>query len=97
MAMGPIAMETGGQRYENPTVRVLAPEENYPLVAAYVRRLPAMARPLAYRVGLDVRGPEDRRRAHSQSLLMVALRPRARGTSGTVPESVEEAVPADKR
>jgi deazaflavin-dependent oxidoreductase (nitroreductase family) len=97
MARGPIAMETGGQRYENPTVRVLAPEENYPLVAAYVRRLPAMARPLAYRVGLDVRGPEDRRRAHSQSLLMVALRPRASGTSGTVPESVEEAVPADKR
>jgi hypothetical protein len=48
VANGPMAMETGGKRYENPSCHVLAPEENYPIVAAYVRRLPAMARPLAY-------------------------------------------------
>ena len=52
-------METGGHRYENTIFRVLAPEENYAIVGNYMRRLPAMARPLAYRLGLDVRGPED--------------------------------------
>jgi hypothetical protein len=73
MANRPIAMETGGTRYENPSFHVFALEENYPIVADYVRRLPAMARLLAYRLGLDVRKPEDERRAHSQRLLMVAL------------------------
>ncbi len=73
----PIAIETGGRRYENPDFRELAPEENYVIVADYVRRLPWMARPLTYWLGLDVRGTEAQRRAHSQHLLMVAFRPSA--------------------
>jgi deazaflavin-dependent oxidoreductase (nitroreductase family) len=97
MAYGPIAVETGGKRYENPSFHVLAPEDNYPIVANYVRRLPAMARPLAYRLGLDVRGPEEVRRAHSQGLLMVALGTGATGTSARVAAPEAEAVPADKR
>jgi deazaflavin-dependent oxidoreductase (nitroreductase family) len=81
----PVAVETGGQRYENPSFRVLAPEENYPIVADYVRRLPSIARPLAYRLGVDVRGPEEQRRAHSERLLMVAFRPGANATTATRP------------
>jgi deazaflavin-dependent oxidoreductase (nitroreductase family) len=77
IASSPVAFETAGRRYPNPSFRALAPEENYPIVMAYVRRLPAMARPLAYRLGLDLRGPEDERRAHSHRLLMVAFGPRA--------------------
>jgi deazaflavin-dependent oxidoreductase (nitroreductase family) len=95
-ASPPIAVETGGQRYENPSSRVLASEENYPIVAGYVRRLPAIARPLAYRLGLDVRGPQDERRAHSQRLLMVAFRPGATGTSATGAAPAAEAVPASR-
>lgn len=77
MTTPPIAVETGGYRYKDSSFRVLAPEENYPIVANYVGRLPLFARPLAYRLGLDVRGSEDQRRAHSQGLLMVAFRPGA--------------------
>ena len=40
-ASPPIAVETGGHRYKSPGFRVLAPEENYPIVVDYVRRLPA--------------------------------------------------------
>ena len=97
IANRPIAMETGACRYEMPDFRVLAPEENYPIVADYMRRLPAIARPLAYRLGLDVRGPEDERRAHSQRLLMVAFRPGATRTSSTMSAPQAEAVPAGKR
>jgi deazaflavin-dependent oxidoreductase (nitroreductase family) len=97
MANGAIAMETGGKRYEKPSCLVLASEENYSIVAGYVRRLPAMARPMAYRLGLDVRGPEDVRRAHSQRLLMVALRPGATGTSARIAAPEAAAIPADKR
>jgi hypothetical protein len=75
----PTALETGGRRYENPRFRELPPEENYPIVAEYVRRLPRVARPLAYRLGLDVRGPENQRRAHSEQLLLIAFRPNATG------------------
>ena len=47
----PIAFETGGRLYGNPRFRELADEENYPIVSDYVRRLPRIARPLAYRLG----------------------------------------------
>ena len=77
MANAPVAIETGGDRYDAPNVRVLAPEANFPIIDQYVRRLPAIARPLAYRLGLDVRGSEAERRAHSGRLLLVAFRPRA--------------------
>jgi deazaflavin-dependent oxidoreductase (nitroreductase family) len=63
MANPPIAVETGGHRYESPTFRLLSPEENYPIVAEYVRRIRAIARPLAYRLGLDIvatRAPRPR-------------------------------------
>src|SRR5215467_11988183 len=69
----PSTIETGGHRYENPSFGELAPEQNYPIVAEYVRRLPRIARPLAYRLGLDVRGSESERRAHAQQLLMIAF------------------------
>jgi deazaflavin-dependent oxidoreductase (nitroreductase family) len=75
----PTAVETGGRRYENPRFRELPPEENYPIVAEYVRRLPRIARPLAYRLGLDVRGSENQRRAHSEQLLLIGFGPSATG------------------
>jgi deazaflavin-dependent oxidoreductase (nitroreductase family) len=92
IAHPPIAVETGGCRYPNPQFRELAPEENYPIVAEYVRRLPPIARPLAYRLGLDVRGTEEERRDHSQHLLMVAFRAVNRGPdpeSLSTPEAIE--------
>jgi hypothetical protein len=95
-ATPPIAVETGGHRYEHPSCRVLPPEENYPIVADYMRRLPAIARPLAYRLGLDVRGPEDERRARSQRLLMVAFRPGVPGTSAADATPAAEAVWASR-
>jgi Luciferase-like monooxygenase len=67
--------ETGGRRFVNPRFRELAPEENDLVVMDYIRRLPRAARPLARWLGLDVRGSESERRAHSRQLLMVAFRP----------------------
>jgi deazaflavin-dependent oxidoreductase (nitroreductase family) len=84
VANPPVKFETGGQRYEHPCFRELAPEDNYPIVADYVNRLPPGARPLAYRLGLDVRGSESERRAQAQRLLMVAFRPGA-PVAGAVP------------
>jgi deazaflavin-dependent oxidoreductase (nitroreductase family) len=74
-----IAFETGGQRYEDACFRELAPDENSAIIEEYVRRLPRIARPLAYWLGLDVRGTEQERRAHNQQLLMVAFRPGGAG------------------
>jgi deazaflavin-dependent oxidoreductase (nitroreductase family) len=70
-----LAVETGGERFA-PVVRELAPEENFPIVADYVRSLPPIARPLVRRLGFDVGGTEEERRAHAARLLMVAFRPR---------------------
>jgi deazaflavin-dependent oxidoreductase (nitroreductase family) len=97
VANPPIAMETGACRYEMPDFRVLAPEENYPIVADYVRGLPAIARPLAERLGLDVRGSKDERHAHSEHLLMVMFRPGATRTSSTLSAPQAEAGRAGKR
>jgi hypothetical protein len=44
MARSPVAFETAGHRYETPSFRALAPEDNYGIVADYMRRLPATAR-----------------------------------------------------
>jgi deazaflavin-dependent oxidoreductase (nitroreductase family) len=95
-ASPPIAMETGGVRSENPSFRVLAPQENYSILADYVRRLPAIARPLVYRLGLDVRGTEEERRAHSQDLLMVAFGPASTGTTVADAAPTAEAVQGSK-
>lgn len=72
----PSQVDVGAERWERPEFRLLAPEENPGIVNDYMRRLPGIARPLAYRLGLDVRGPEALRKAHSSQLLMVAFRPR---------------------
>jgi deazaflavin-dependent oxidoreductase (nitroreductase family) len=96
IANPPIAIGIGGRRYKNPGFRELAPEENYPIVAEYVRRLPRIARPLAYRLGLDVRGTEAERRAHSQQLLMVAFRP-ASLSAGSEPLPTSGAIGAGTR
>jgi deazaflavin-dependent oxidoreductase (nitroreductase family) len=74
-ASPPIAVESGGERFA-PVVRELAPEENFPIVANYVRRLPRLARPLVSRLGFDIKGTEEERRAHAARLLLVAFRPR---------------------
>jgi deazaflavin-dependent oxidoreductase (nitroreductase family) len=75
MANPPIAVEIGGRRYKDPSFRELAPEENYQILAAYIRGLPRIARPLACRLGLDVRGSERERRKHAERFLMVAFHP----------------------
>jgi deazaflavin-dependent oxidoreductase (nitroreductase family) len=85
----PVAVETRGHRYDNPSFRTLQPDENYWIVDDYMRRMPSVARPLAHRLGLVVPGPEDARRAHSRRLLMVAFRPRPAGTPSVKPEQVE--------
>jgi deazaflavin-dependent oxidoreductase (nitroreductase family) len=91
-----IALETGGRRYEDACFRELAPGENYAIVEEYVRRLPRIARPLAYWLGLDVRGSERERRAHSQQLLMVAFQPSAAGQAGSVSELTPSVLPAGR-
>jgi deazaflavin-dependent oxidoreductase (nitroreductase family) len=96
IANPPIAFETGGQRYEHICFRELAPDENYAVVAEYVRRLPRIAQPLAYWLGLDVRGSERARRAHSQQLLMVAFRPSAGGGAGSVSEPTAGVIAASR-
>lgn len=95
-ARPPVAIESGGRRYENPSFRVLPPDENYPIVADYVRRLPPVARPLAYRLGIDVPGSEAERRAHSERLLMVAFRPGATATGGIDAETGSAAALASR-
>ena len=75
-ASPPREVHIGAEHWDRPEFRVLAPQENLAIVNGYVTRLPAMVRPLAYRLRLDVRGPEALRRAHSAHLLMVAFRVR---------------------
>jgi deazaflavin-dependent oxidoreductase (nitroreductase family) len=83
----PLAVETGSDRYANPQFRELTGEENFAIVAAYVHSLPKIARPLAYRLRLDVRGTEPERREHAEQLTMIAFRP---GGSAT-PDAVSNA------
>ena len=90
IASRPIAMETGGHRYENPSFRVLAPEENYPIVADYMRRLPAMRARWRTGSGSTCAAPKSERRAHSQRLLMVAFRPGATGGAAFEPARARE-------
>jgi deazaflavin-dependent oxidoreductase (nitroreductase family) len=73
----PLEVRTADERYPSPTFRVLPPQDNYAVVADYTRRMPAIARPLLYHLGFDVRASEPQRRAHSEQLLLVAFRPRA--------------------
>jgi deazaflavin-dependent oxidoreductase (nitroreductase family) len=97
MANPPIAVETGGRRFANPRFSELAPEENYPVVVDYIRRLPSVARPLAYWLGLDVRGSEGERRAHSHQLLMVAFRPGGTAPNGAASSTRYHAAAAEAR
>jgi deazaflavin-dependent oxidoreductase (nitroreductase family) len=92
-ASPPIEVQTARERYQ-PTCRELAPEENYPIVADYVRRMPPVARPLAYRLGLDVPGPEEERRAHAARLLLIGFRPRSNNAASQVTEPSPPPAPA---
>lgn len=72
----PLEVDTGGKRYK-PVFRELRPEEKYPVVVDYMRRVPRLARPIVRRLGFDTRGPEAERRAHAERLLMIGFRPAA--------------------
>lgn len=79
-ASPPIEVQTGGERYV-PTYRVLGPDEAYDVIHDYERRLPVPLRPLVQLLGLDVAGSEEARRAHTASLLLIAFRPKNRGSA----------------
>lgn len=78
LASPPIEVQTGGKRYA-PSFRVVSPEEVYAVVVDYERQLPALVRPIARRIvrrlGFDIEGSEEKRRAHATSLLFVAFPP----------------------
>jgi hypothetical protein len=74
-ASPPIAIETGGVAYENPSLRVLAPEENHFIVVDYVRRFAGDCVPAGMRAG-DRRPGSRRRTARTQptALLVIQLK-----------------------
>jgi deazaflavin-dependent oxidoreductase (nitroreductase family) len=92
----PLQMRTAGEQYDSPAFRVLAPQDNYAVVADYTGRLPTIARSLAYRLGFDVRNSEPQRRAHSEQLLLVAFRPRAIAAEGAAGSTVATGGPGER-
>lgn len=74
-----IAVETGGNRYV-PTFRVASPDEAYAAIKDYDQDFPTPLRPIARsivrRLGFDVAGSEEARRAHAAKLLFVIFSPR---------------------
>jgi hypothetical protein len=89
-------MRTAGEQYDSPAFRVLAPQDNYAVVADYTGRLPTIARSLAYRLGFDVRTSEPQRCAHSEQLLLVAFRPRAIAAEGAAGSTVATGGPGER-
>jgi deazaflavin-dependent oxidoreductase (nitroreductase family) len=70
-----LEVRTGGQRYV-PEQRLLAPEENYAVLADYGRRHPLAFRVFARVFGYPLGGTEAARREVARSLRLVAFRPR---------------------
>jgi deazaflavin-dependent oxidoreductase (nitroreductase family) len=76
-ASPPLEIRTGGERYV-PEHRFLAPEENHAIISGYAWHHPLVFRLLvkAFGFGYPLKGSEDERRKYTESLRLVAFRPR---------------------
>ena len=69
-----VEVRTARERYQ-PAFRELPDSEHFAIIEAYVRKTLSLARPIIRKLGFDVAGTIEERRAHAARLLFIGFRP----------------------